>query len=195
MMRTLLYTTALIVGTGAMAHAQSTSNSTTQGTAQAVAIVQGGSSTGTSDGGTQHVYERLNNNVDAVAPTIYSNTPCGNSVSGGLALGGVGVSLGASSEMRSCVDRQWFVLTMSAYDHTHDFRFMQWAVGMACTDEKMAKVAPAGFCNQPVPVAAASPAPVVATAAPAAPAPHHVKPDYCGTASASELRSHPECAG
>jgi hypothetical protein len=133
---------------------------------------------------------RVNQNVDAVAPTIYAGTnPCGSGASAGVSVLGVGVSGGVNNELQTCTDRSWFVLMLTASEKLHNEQFAQWGVAVACLNERIASAAPAGMCPHAAiaPVAQAgapvtvAPAPVVSNVTLASTVTQRVRPEWCGT--------------
>jgi hypothetical protein len=192
-MKSLLLASAfcLVVSPMAFAQVQQSSQSNGQSTATSI-IEEGGSGGGSGSGDGQGYYDRHGNNVDAVAPTMYSNDTCGSAAAIGASMFGVGLSAGMTSEIKGCVQRQWFILTMTAAAKTGDNRFEQWAVGIACSTPAIAANAPPGMCpsaTQPVATvsyvrpAPTTYAPPVATqvATPARPMAAAIKPDWCST--------------
>lgn len=137
---------------------------------------------------------------DVLAPGLTAGAnACVQSWSVGVGFAGTGIGGGSTYKDDECNDQKWFVLFSQAA-HTGGinpqaaYQYDWWARSMACLDPRLRAAAPPGVCS-PAPAEAVAPAPVASVApAYAAPSPLAI-PDYCYTASRSELRRHPECRG
>jgi hypothetical protein len=171
-----------VLPVAAFAQVQQSSQSNGQSTSTAVVETGGG------DGGSGGGYEGAHgNNVDSVAPTIYSNNSCAMSYAGSASFLGVGFGAGFNKVDRHCDDRASEIIMLTAAQKFQNPALMQWAVNMMCKDNP--DTAPAGMCGGSSPVA------VVASAAVRAvvPVQSPTKPDWCYTASRAEVAEHPEC--
>lgn len=145
-----------------LAHAQQTATTASQAGAEAIAIAPGASGDPAADS-TQTI-----RNVPDIGIASYAGgtNPCGIGGSLGVAVAGVGVGGSVATTSKECSKRAWFLLMAAAAEHTHNPAYMQWAVGIACSQGYIRAVAPAGLC-QPAEgraMARAAPAPSAAPA-------------------------------
>jgi hypothetical protein len=137
----------------------------------------------------------LRNVPEIVAPNISGGNPCLVGASGGLAVAGFGMTLGGGWEDKGCERRNSAALLNNIGQQAV-------AVALMCQDASVALAfATAGKPCPGTPVATVA-GPATAQVDPAvirrqqlaiAAPPPHVRPDWCYTASAAELRSHPVC--
>jgi hypothetical protein len=144
------------------AQAQVSQSSDSNGQSTATSIIEEGGGSGNGSGSSGQDYgDKHGNNVDAVAPTMYSNDSCGQSAAAGASFLGIGISGGLTGEIQGCVKRQWFILTMTAAQKLSNPAFAQWGINIACSVSSIAASAPPGMC--PTTGAPAAVTPVVAT--------------------------------
>lgn len=183
-----------------------TSSSSGQATAQAIAIAPGmgtaGDPSGASGGypysGHTTSTQTIQNTPDvAIASYAGGANPCGIGGTLGVAVAGFGIGGGVATTSHECSMRAWYILLATTAEHAHNPVYLQWATGIACANSDLKAVAPAGVCA-PVPVATAEAAPAAQPAklaqagpvevAPRAPA----KPDWCSTLSPQD-GPRPQC--
>jgi hypothetical protein len=139
-LKVILATASLAIFAPALAFAQSAKSGSESGS-QAVANV-GTLEEGGSAGG---YYGAHGNNVDAVAPTIYSNNSCALSVAGSASFLGIGFGAGFNSVDKHCDDRATEIIMLTASQRMGSPVLAQWAVNLMCKDN--AGTAPAGVCG------------------------------------------------
>lgn len=186
--KSLLLSGAMLLAFSPLAFAQVSQSSQSNGHSSSEAVIENDNGGGSSGG-----YEsRYGNNPDMAAPTLYSNDACSSAVAGAASFLGIGISAGATSEIKGCVQRQWFILMQTTALKTGQAAYGQWAINIACATPAIASQAPAGVCGSVAPVVAPLAVRTVPMAAVAYSPQPVAKPDYCGTISRGD-RVPPEC--